>query len=413
MHQTTCVLLLCGTCTYWVMALLVLLLRVFEPHLRNVTCYGGRHAVAAATVDDKDNNNNNNSIGDGVQKSVSAGHKVMGYFTTHGGLFWEAITLALSGLESSILCRLRLSRKRTFCAFYLTGIFFFFLLWQLDSRPFPVITLSALSSDALNYYEALPLVSFFIHCAVRLWECQCVHCFRGGPRDTVTLFAALAGCSFYMFAAISSSPIVCCVTQTMLFVGDVPHFPRSVEASSSFSFFVTVTVVSFFFHLFLQTLQMFHHVILARMRDKSTTPSNSFDAAVSGRKQHFHDVHYSFEASVDKSGSFYRFPNAYLFKYVMEPHYTCEILMYVLNVVSMWACIGRGAPSIIAVWHSKGVQSTLLLATSYATPLGVLLFSLFNLAITASEHRIFWNQLNERRERKEHIPPWNLFYRVW
>ncbi|KAF8283569.1 hypothetical protein TcBrA4_0058230 [Trypanosoma cruzi] len=408
MHQSTCVLLLFGACTYWVMALLVLLLRVLEPHLRNMARYGGRHAVAAATV-----NGNKNNVGDGVQKCVSAGHKAMGDSTTHGSWFWKAITVAVGALESSILCRVRLSRKRSFSAFYVTGIVSSFLIWQLHSRPLPVFTMRVLSIDALNYYEALPLVAFFIHCAVRLWECQCVHCFRGGPRDTVTLFAALAGCSFYVIAAISSSPIVCCVTQTLLFVGDVPHFPRSVEESRSFIYFLTAAVVSFFFHLFLQSLQMFHHGILARMRDKSTPLSNSFDVTVSGRKQHSHDAHYGVEACVEKSGFFYRFPNAYLFKYVMEPHYTCEILMYVLNAVSMWACISRGAPPIMAVWQSKGVQSTLLLAMSYATPLGVLLFSLFNLAITASEHRLFWNQLNEKRERKEQIPPWNLFYRVW
>ncbi|PWV02805.1 hypothetical protein C4B63_2g531 [Trypanosoma cruzi] len=224
MHQSTCVLLLCGACTYWVMALLVLLLRVLEPHLRNMARYGGRHAVAAATV-----NGNKNNVGDGVQKCVSAGHKAMGDSTTHGSWFWKAITVAVGALESSILCRVRLSRKRSFSAFYVTGIVSSFLIWQLHSRPLPVFTMRVLSIDALNYYEALPLVAFFIHCAVRLWECQCVHCFRGGPRDTVTLFAALAGCSFYVIAAISSSPIVCCVTQTLLFVGDVPHFPRMLR----------------------------------------------------------------------------------------------------------------------------------------------------------------------------------------
>ncbi|ESS66836.1 hypothetical protein TCDM_04503 [Trypanosoma cruzi Dm28c] len=245
MHQSTCVLLLCGACTYWVMALLVLLLRVLEPHLRNMARYGGRHAVAAATV-----NGNKNNVGDGVQKCVSAGHKAMGDSTTHGSWFWKAITVAVGALESSILCRVRLSRKRSFSAFYVTGIVSSFLIWQLHSRPLPVFTMRVLSIDALNYYEALPLVAFFIHCAVRLWECQCVHCFRGGPRDTVTLFAALAGCSFYVIAAISSSPIVCCVTQTLLFVGDVPHFPRSVEESRSFIYFLTAAVVSFFFICF-------------------------------------------------------------------------------------------------------------------------------------------------------------------
>ncbi|RNF25891.1 oxidoreductase [Trypanosoma conorhini] len=400
MRGTTCVLLLCVTCIYWVLAVLILLLRVVDPHMRGLVRYGGRHGKGS-TAADGDNNNNIAAAGKRAGVHVVCKDRVSP--TEHRGWLWNGVTVAVRALEGSMLCRVRVGRKCGFCAFYLTGIVSAFLLWQTWAS----------SRVAASCYESLPLAAFFIHCAVRLWECLQVHRFRGGPQDTVTLFAALAGCSFYVFAVISSSPVICSVARA---VAEKPAASRvlgSVAGSRSFPVVPVTTVGAFLLHLLLQRLQGLHHGILARLRGAPRASSASFEAPISGRKRHADEVCSGVEASAAASGSFYRFPNACLFAYVLEPHYACEILMYVVNAVSLWTLTSHDAASMLEVWRSKGAYGTLLLAASYATPLGVLLFSLFNLAMTASEHRLFWNQLNARRERKESVPPWNLFYRVW
>ncbi|RNF02611.1 oxidoreductase [Trypanosoma rangeli] len=421
MHQLTCVLLVCVTCMYWAMAMLILLLRVVDPHMRSVARYGARYGMGSAAADDI---NNNGSAAAGTRTAVYTSCKARENPTDYRGWLWNSVAFAVNALESSILCRVRVSRKCGFCVFYLTGMVSSLLLWQLCIIPFHTTTNTldtrfstfmpgGLLRDAAVCYGLLPLVAFFMHCAVRLWECLYVHRFRGGPQDTVTLFAALAGCSFYVFAVISSSPVVCRVAHA---VASNPAVPRPLGGvdESHFSPVVPVTtVVAFFLHLFLQGLQGLHHGILARMRDAPAPSSNSFEAPVLDGKQHAYEVRHSVEASTETSSFFYRFPNTSLFAYVLEPHYTCEILMYAVNAVSLWTLIFNDTAPILTVWQSRGVYCALLLATSYAASLGVVLFSLFNLAITSSEHRRFWSQLNEKREPKERVPPWNLFYRVW
>ncbi|ESL10016.1 hypothetical protein TRSC58_02256 [Trypanosoma rangeli SC58] len=421
MHQLACVLLVCVTCMYWAMAMLILLLRVVDPHMRSMARYGARYGTGFAAAEDT---NNNGSVAAGTRAAVHAGCKARGNPTEYGGWLWSSVAVAVNVLESSILCRVRVSRKCGFCAFYLTGMVSSLLLWQLCVTPFHTATntlsarfstfmLGGLLRDAAVCYGLLPLVAFFMHCAVRLWECLYVHRFRGGSQDTVTLFAALAGCSFYVFAVISSSPVVCRVAHAVASNLAVPRALGGVGESHFYPVVPVTTVTAFILHLFLQGLQGQHHGILARLREARTPSSNSLEASILDGKQHAYNVRPSVEASTETSSFFYRFPNTSLFAYVLEPHYTCEILMYAVNAVSLWTLIFYDTAPILTLWQSKGVYSALLLATSYAAPLGVVLFSLFNLAITASEHRRFWNQLNEKRERKERVPPWNLFYRVW
>ena len=76
------------------------------------------------------------------------------------------------------------SRKRAFIAFYAGAL---------------------LSCALLSYFFGwvLPLLVFAVHAFRRLCECVSLQQFRAGSIDRVSGFAAVAGASFYWFAAIT------------------------------------------------------------------------------------------------------------------------------------------------------------------------------------------------------------------
>ncbi|KEG09371.1 hypothetical protein DQ04_05331010 [Trypanosoma grayi] len=415
MHLSADVLLACLTCAYWTASLLILALRVGEPRFGSLARYGGRYVAAPAA---------RNS-----EKTHFPRRGVALMRQTH---CWRWSRMCVAGvvafLERSSLCRVQVSRKYSFCAFYLTGIVSSLLLLYVDSGPLCVAasTSSAAANagltvnDALGHYKSLPLIAFLIHCVVRFWECLCVHRFRGGPHDRVTLFAAAAGCSFYIFAASSSSLVVLHTLRAALVcrreVG-ASELPGGIHRSSSAV--APAAVVLFLLHLLLQWVQSLHHRMLAKLRGGPAGPrggaaATSQQSLVGVRGGDARDAADALGSS--SSSSTYCFPRTGLFAYVLEPHYACEIAMYVVNALSIWALVSPADALhvvLAATLQWEGYRYVLLLVTCCTAPLGVLLFSLCNLAITASEHRRFWNCVNDEQEGKIHVPRWNLFYHVW
>ncbi|CCW71052.1 unnamed protein product [Phytomonas sp. Hart1] len=109
----------------------------------------------------------------------------------------------------------------------------------------------------------------------------------------------------------------------------------------------------------------------------------------------------------------YRFPQRLLFPYVQEPHYSCEIVMYVINLMEMLVLFLSLFPRRMSL-HTSGkstyipivprepfcplfsVEHIAWMQLSAALLVG--LFTLCNLAITSSEHQMFWLYLNSTRK---------------
>ncbi|KAH9586459.1 hypothetical protein LSM04_003727 [Trypanosoma melophagium] len=425
------------TCVYWLASLFVLLLRLSDPQFRNMARYGGRYTtvsllpltVASTTGQSttKNNNNNNNTVN--LKNRFSY---CMNCIEKTWILQWirTNIAVVLVLLERSFLCQVRVSRKYSFCAFYITGAISSLVLLSLQYFEFSLNNITStfcfeqvLKNNTLWKYDSLPLVAFLIHCTVRLWECLCVHRFRTGKVDSVTLFAALAGCSFYVFAANSSSVVVFRAVQiASLSSYDCKRF-RLSSSVHYITFPATIVVICFILHLLLQGLQVFHHGILAKLRGESSTSNRSHGKSVITKHQKVINDKDTFnQEKLGTSGSNYHFPYTSLFVYVLEPHYTCEIVMYLVNAISIWSLLYPTTSLLLMTGcEEEGnchVSQKLLfvfisILLNYVAPLGVLLFTLFNLAITASDHRCFWNHVNGEREEKEQIPRWDLFYRLW
>lgn len=150
------------------------------------------------------------------------------------------------------------------------------------------------------------------------------------------------------------------------------------------------------------------NVYNTRMASESTisnqVPENEAAHAAHAR---LHDAVY------DESVWQYRFPFRGLFKLVLEPHYLCEVLLYLVQLVIISILLFYSIfPPAARRKHLRLLPWLIMFAPGHAVPsislvtvilaqwgaaLGVLFFSALNLCLTAEEHREFWNQLNEKR----------------
>ncbi|CBH17120.1 hypothetical protein, conserved [Trypanosoma brucei gambiense DAL972] len=409
------------TCFYWVASHLVLLLRVALPRFSVIVRYGGRCVTPEGIC---------GGFASWIQSSRDYAKRTVGMWKSER--LSRAVFHCTAILEGSILCRIRVSRKLSFCAFYVAGIVSIVLILILMDGGYcsPIVEGMTVYSDGLNHsavaflvsYAGRPLLAFLMHCTVRLLECLFLHRFRGGSDDCVTGFAAVAGCSFYVFASCSSGVILPCTERSPLVIGGQRVVNGMTEASPFFPTFALAVDALFVLHMVFQATQVYHHWVLAELRRKpdGTSVPKGEHCSVGRCKTTPKGV--SEEGRIgDGSAVLYHFPRIALFKYVQEPHYACEVAMYAVNAISICLIVyNRSLPSggtgrEIGDEFSVGSEVVPLLCATCLPPLGVLFFSLFNLAITAREHRRFWECVNARRGdgERELIPKWDLFYGVW
>lgn len=359
----------------------------------------------------------------------------------------------------------------------------------------------------LRYLELLPLIAFGLHCFVRLLECVVLQRFRTG--DTITLFALLAGCSFYIFGAWSShlgllqawreQAATASLQSLGLLLPENPKEGDSVQRLTSFlrerkaaagpldgrqqlpGVLGTMEKVSYLFplpvpqailflffilHLTGQLFQAVHHDVLAALRRRPMsahvrTSVESVEAGIRAQRNLEERIWPGYadtkqlhaprknstvtrnlrtqEGFATQLGStapntafqpppamqydrrvlHYHFPNVSLFQWVLEPHYVCEIAMYFANIamiaVLMWfgflfvpGALHDDAVTLLPYYTVSGsleVDAFLAILLQIATPIGLLLFTTFNLGLTAVEHRQFWNFVNTKREALRMILP--------
>lgn len=160
----------------------------------------------------------------------------------------------------------------------------------------------------------------------------------------------------------------------------------------------------------------------AKAREFSAHPSNeevemeTKMRAIRTRKRLYEAVH-------DDAVWLYHFPSESLFQIILEPHYLCEILLYLIQCIAMLIILfynvfspaARKKYTQLLPWIRRGSRSFLEegdSSTGMALPtnalstalllhvtcaLGVLIFTTLNLSVTAIEHREYWEQLNEKR----------------
>nr|CCC94806.1 conserved hypothetical protein [Trypanosoma congolense IL3000] len=394
MRDDICLVLASLTCFYWALSHLVLLARALLPRFGAVVRYGRRSVVATTATD----------------RVASSKQPLGGGDVGSGGNLWVGTTCRwfvrrlIVPLESCFLCRVKVSRKNSFCAFYVTGVVVTVFILE-GANGFQCVHNEAAEGacpprvSSFTSRNTRPLVAFLVHCIIRLLECLFLHRFSGGQSDYVTCFAAVAGCTFYVFASYSSGAVVLCGSQ---FKQGPDEYNGPDVALRPFAVTCAVDVL-FFVHIALQVTQVYHHQILAMLRKGHASCRDSHKGRVRG------------------TVTLYRFPRAGLFRFVQEPHYTCEIAMYAINLVSVWLLTcpeGSLFPSLMGTSSEIDGSSSMaqrLLQMGCLAALGVLSFSLINLGITACEHRRFWKRVNEERDKRdqEPVPKWNLIYGVW
>lgn len=521
------------TVVYWAASLFVLLLRTHVKSFRELVQYGGR--VVRSDEDSK-------AGGRGKQKEKLIGEKAArraGAPSAAVPLWLRPVAAAIDMVQRSFLGTTRVNRQTSFIGFYVAGLCTCALLWwstpadpcvdfaeaiverELNiSRTLPAF--ASLSAKArkecldvrapLLLFEMVPLILFGLHCTVRLVECSVVHRFRGGPGDTVSLFAAVAGCSFYVFAAVSSavhlmaaaryewlrsvaqlpSPSVYLKSRTG------PQGPHNIVTSSMYLSASIAQAVPVWLpsgmvwacascHLCLQGLQVVHHRVLASLRSSTeqvspppvytkdssdddekdsasnlltglsstsstmsalnsqstldgvqrrsrAKPATGAAAAAAGagentkeRWQPLSETATSTKktpkvplptnqtATTAKGGAdanrvwSYHFPTDRLFfRFVLEPHYGCEVLQYVVSgtvvvvlliegFVGPLMAAGRGNATTADLYSDSAHPFAMLLSLQLAAAAGVTVFSFCNLAVTAAEHRTFWEHVNSTR----------------
>ncbi|CBZ28252.1 conserved hypothetical protein [Leishmania mexicana MHOM/GT/2001/U1103] len=397
---------------YWSTSFAVLLLRLFCAEFADLSSYGGHSAADAANPGvckaERDR--------EGEYSAAVAATTLTRWCATP--VHW---------LASSFLGRWRVTRKQSFTAFYVTGLAtstaVFGIRWIANrsgaSPDHP--SLVALSSPAPAHpLFCVTLVLFTLHCAVRLTETRLVQRFR--EHDTVTLFAAVAGSTFYIMAAISSAA----PSHT-----SVPRASRSLHRLVVMRCIFAAGTMA---HLSLQAIQVTAHTILARRRQSPSrtvsptkeTPMRDWEEGLWRRVQ----VHLAtFRAAQGESphalstppelyGAWRRYRYPYFsnvcFRVVLDPHYTCEVAMYAVNTLLLLLCVlpdatqpatdiaagaARGMVSCFASgepqWCSIACASVPWL--SVLASVGVTVFTAANLGITSAEHRRFWMAANATR----------------
>lgn len=380
---------------YWAASFAVLLCRLVWPDFQRLAAYGGHGSANLADAEA--------SLS---QETPAAKHSVrLTKQDTHAQT-WPSFFMA--AVRASRLGSVRVTRKRSFTAFYATGFATGGLLFLLQISE---LARAPNSELALNpaCITALPLLLFALHCGVRLVETRCVQRYR--PHDTVTLFAAVAGCTFYAMAAVSSA---------------VPAAVPSTAATRWMlhsTYLQSILLVGAVAHLSIQAVQVMVHTILAKLRRspaaaavaRATTPQDLEEALW----RHVANL-LSRSAGVSKAAAMsdcnvrklslhgawrsYHFPyqSNPVFRTVLDPHYTCEVLLYTVNTALMVLCV-LPHPLLSDITNSEDVPWSFLctpvLWCSVVASMGVTVFTLANLSITSAEHRRFWNESNAvRRE---------------
>ncbi|KAK7195297.1 hypothetical protein NESM_000455500 [Novymonas esmeraldas] len=428
---------------YWAASFVVLLLRVLCVDFARLTGYGGRSGAAAAVSTDGVAGGGGSRKG--AARRAAPANRPTG--TSAAPIRW---------LASSALGSRRITRQRAFSTFYTAGLATCAAL--LAIRVAAATQSHASHDGAAPPLTCAPLLLFAVHCAVRLGETRLVQRFR--PGDTVTVFAAVAGTTFYIMAAISSAA----PPRTR-----VPQEAHLLRRLFSVQCLVAAGVAA---HLSLQAIQITAHTILARMRLNSPSstsavgdaPGEEWDAGVWRRVQrHLTTSHGSrggdggsgravisaeHLATPELHGAWRRYRYPYhtnvCFRAALDPHYTCEIFMYAVNAALLVLCVlpdmthssatsatttttAMAAPELQR--HSGG-GAMLASAASHLQPpvppsrwplwwwwwcgrgdtdggapwrwsalasAGVAVFTAVNLSITAAEHRRFWSATNATR----------------
>ncbi|CAM45443.2 conserved hypothetical protein [Leishmania braziliensis MHOM/BR/75/M2904] len=397
---------------YWSTSFLALLMRLFCAEFANLASYGGHSAPATAIPDDGETNRNR----DGKHSSAVSATTLTRWCAAP--VHWIA---------SSMWGRWRVTRKQSFIAFYVTGLvtgaFLFGIRWMDSDSGAASGSPSAatLSSPAPPpFLTCVPLLLFSLHCTVRLTETCLVQRFR--EHDTVTLFAAVAGISFYVMAAISSA------------APSYTHVPRTSQWIQRFVAVRCVFGAGVMAHLSLQAIQVTTHTILARLRQSpsptmsSTRKLHAHDweeglwrrlqarLATSSAAQREHPNALSLPLELDGAWRRYHLPysSSVCFQVVLDPHYTCEVAMYAVNTILLLLCTFpnsttpatdiagetlRGMGSRLTSGDPRwwGIPCTSAPWLSVLASVGVTVFTAANLSITSAEHRCFWVAVNATR----------------
>ncbi|KAG5501504.1 hypothetical protein JKF63_03333 [Porcisia hertigi] len=386
---------------YWCTAFAALLMRLFCPEFTGLSSYGVRSAVSST----RPHPNEVNCSRDG-EDSLTALMTCWSH--------WCAPLV--HWLASSVLGRCRVTRKQSFTAFYVTGLitslFFFGIHW--------VHNFNGAVPDPPSL-TCVPLLLFAFHCAVRLFETCFVQRFQ--KHDTVTLFAAVAGCTFYVMAAVSSA------------VPIHSHVPSVPLPPGRLAVVRCIFGVGAMVHLSLQAIQVAVHTVLALLQQSSSSmkPRSGKDEvrdfeeglwrrvqahlAAAGPTSCEHQSAVSARPELHGAWRRYRYPyySNVCFQVVLDPHYTCEVAMYAVNTILILLCVLSGAtqPTLdVAAGARRGMGThhltsgeSLLRDTAFSSEpwlsvlasAGLTVFTAANLSITSAEHRRFWVATNATR----------------
>ena len=324
------------TFLFWCCSIFILLLRATSRSFQALTCYGGRSNAACHQSD-----------------------------------------------HNSCLSRRRMHRKNAFIAFYCSGVFTCgaIRIWSCSYAPltFGRNALSDVICEASGggRFFLMPLTLFCLHCLLRLAECLFVHQFRS-EGDTVTIFAAVSGSVFYVFASAS-----------VYFDSVNAMMQKNLLGSKTSIIFDERLAALFLMYVSLRGAQVWVHYVLASLRGRSSSHPG---------KEARSTVDYSFPLGRG------------LFRIVLEPHYMLEVIMYLLLVAAsvILSNVGPHEPLASLEMNEDGSQFTM--PTSILRP-GVLtglvaFFSLINLGMTSAEHRAFW--LSRKKSVAEKLPYWNI-----
>lgn len=374
---------------YWSASLVVLIFRLVWPEFRQLAAYGGHGDITQCLTRTNAN---------AASFSKAANHST-GKMKKRRLWVRACMSTVMAAVQRSPLGAMRVTRQQSFTAFYLTGVATSLLLLLLLSVQLPSYHRTHTSSPTAVVF--VPSLLFVLHCTVRLAETRWVQRYRHG--DTVTLFAAVAGSTFYTAAAVSSmAPLARSGTQPARWLSTSPRLQVA---------FALGAVA----HLVVQAVQVMTHTILARLRAGPSVVaqcSNEKDvwrlvrAALStpattapgGEKQMSGEV----TCHLHGAWSSYHFPyhRSPVFRVVLDPHYTCEVLLYLVNTSLILLCtLPYTAPRMeegvdVWLWGSRCASVDVLTALASAA---VTLFTLLNLGITAAEHRRFWEASNTTR----------------
>lgn len=373
------------TAVFWLCALGILCLRRFSRVFRRLVCYGGRVSVDDSTT----------AASGGADAAVPA-------------------MLAAAVCSVRFLSALRLGRRDSFVLFYAVG-----------GAAVGCLVLGNARLAHADSVTQTPLCLFGVHCLWRLVETVFVFRFRGKEDDNVSLFAALSGSVFYVFAALSCNAVV--QLQQPLGGGRTKANGRLLQLEVKVRLSLTAAMnVLALLYLLVQVVQAWVHASLARLRSRPGTAeddtNNARQVAVTVRQ--LKEAYQAAALSANRADAAsvpvltepkllsYRFPSDRnpLFTYVLEPHYACEVLLYVINLITVYCVLWAYQLSASCGGHRvdgerDDVNNELCAELERAAALrmscavGVLVFSALNLAMTAQEHRAFWLRANAERRK--------------